>query len=139
MAETILLARQESLELVNRFFDSKEKELLRKVEADQKRLGLHNENRMESLLNVISRDVNSLFGSVQDLNSQNFLESFHRIRTQILANSIQTQKDISDELEKNENYQTNITINSSFISDFKFCLEKSINLAFGEKKNLKIT
>jgi hypothetical protein len=34
MAETILLARQESLELVNRFFDSKEKELLRKVEAD---------------------------------------------------------------------------------------------------------
>jgi len=77
---------------------------------------------MESLLNAISRDVNSLFGSVQDLNSQNFLESFHRIRTQILANSIQTQKDISDELEKNENYDTNVSINPSFFADFKFCL-----------------
>jgi hypothetical protein len=56
---------------------------------------------MESLLNLISRDVNTLFGSAQDLNSQTFLESFHRIRTQVLGNSMQTQKDIAGELDKN--------------------------------------
>lgn len=35
-------ARQEALDFVNRFFDVKEKEIMRKVEADEKKLGLHN-------------------------------------------------------------------------------------------------
>lgn len=68
---------------------------MRKIESDEKKLGLHNENRMETLINVVSRDVNSLFLAAQELNSQNFLENFNRIRTQVLANSLQTQKDIS--------------------------------------------
>lgn len=97
----VLQARHDTLDFVNRFFDNKEKELLRKVEADEKKAGLHNENRMESLLNIISRDVNTLFASAQDLNSQTFLESFHRIRTQVLGNSLQTQREISAELDKN--------------------------------------
>ena len=59
-------------------------------------MGLHNENRMESLLNVISRDINSLFASAQDLNSQAFLESFHRIRTQTLVNSAKTYREVED-------------------------------------------
>lgn len=69
----VLQARHDTLDFVNRFFDNKEKELLRKIEADEKKAGLHNENRMESLLNIISRDVNTLFASAQDLNSQTFL------------------------------------------------------------------
>jgi hypothetical protein len=56
---------------------------------------------METLLNVISRDVNGLFSAAQDLNSQDFLESFNRIRTQVITNSLQTEKDISEELDKN--------------------------------------
>lgn len=71
------------------------------MEADEKKLGLHNENRMDALLNIISRDVNGLFAAAQDLNSQDFLESFHRIRTQVIANSLQTERDISEELDKN--------------------------------------
>ena len=51
----------------------REKEIFRKIEADEKKLGLHNENRMDSLLNIISRDINSLFSAAQDLNSQDFL------------------------------------------------------------------
>lgn len=47
---------------------------------------------METLMNMISRDVNSLFAAAQDLNSQNFLENFNRIRTQVVANSLQTQR-----------------------------------------------
>lgn len=88
--EVIIQARHETLDFVNRFFDAKEKEVLRKMEADEKKLGLHNENRMDALLNIISRDVNGLFAAAQDLNSQDFLESFHRIRTQVIANSLQT-------------------------------------------------
>jgi hypothetical protein len=92
IAATISQARQEALDFVNRFFDAKEKEIMRKLEADEKKLGLHNENRMDSLNNSISRDINSLFVAAQDLNSTSFLESFHRIRTQVLANSLQTQR-----------------------------------------------
>lgn len=89
---------------------------------------------MESLLNLISRDVNTLFASAQDLNSQTFLESFHRIRTQVLGNSLQTQKDISCELDKNEGYETSISINSSFLNEVKSALERSIAVFFGEKR-----
>jgi hypothetical protein len=118
----VLQARHDTLDFVNRFFDSKEKGLLRKVEADEKKAGLHNENRMESLLNVISRDVNTLFASAQDFNSQTFLESFHRIRTQVLGNSLQTQREISAELDKNEAYETNISISPVYIADIKSAL-----------------
>jgi hypothetical protein len=38
----ILQARHDTLDFVNRFYDAKEKELLRKVEADEKKVGLHN-------------------------------------------------------------------------------------------------
>ena len=89
---------------------------------------------MESLLNIISRDVNTLFASAQDLNSQTFLESFHRIRTQVLGNSLQTQREISGELDKNEAYETSISINPTYISDIKCVLERSISMVFGEKK-----
>lgn len=85
-------------------------------------------------MNLISRDVNTLFASAQDLNSQTFLESFHRIRTQVLGNSLQTQKDISGELDKNEGYETSISINSSFLSEVKNALERSIAVVFGEKR-----
>ena len=94
--DTIAQAKQETLDFVNRYFDAKEKDIMRKVEADEKKLGLHNENRMDTLNNLISRDINNLFAAAQDLNSANFLESFHRIRTQVLANSLQTQLEISD-------------------------------------------
>lgn len=104
------------------------------MEADEKKAGLHNENRMESLLNIISRDVNTLFASAQDLNSQTFLESFHRIRTQVLGNSLQTQREISAELDKNEAYETNISISPLYIADIKNALERSISMIFGEKK-----
>jgi hypothetical protein len=77
---------------------------------------------MESLLNIISRDVNTLFASAQDLNSQTFLESFHRIRTQVLGNSLQTQREISAELEKNEAYETSISITPLYIADIKNAL-----------------
>jgi hypothetical protein len=77
---------------------------------------------MESLLNLIFRDVNTLFASAQDLNSQTFLESFHRIRTQVLGNSLQTQREIANELDKNENYETKISINPSYINEVKNCL-----------------
>ena len=77
---------------MNRFYEGKEKEIQRRMEADEKKLGLHNENRMETLMNMISRDVNCLFAAAQELNSQNFLENFNRIRTQVLSNSQQTQR-----------------------------------------------
>lgn len=77
---------------MNRFYEAKEKELLRNIEAEEKKQGLHSENRMDTLLNIISRDINSLFLAAQELNSQNFLESFHRIKSQVLSNSLQTQR-----------------------------------------------
>lgn len=42
ISEVVLQARHDTLDFVNRFFDNKEKELLRKVEADEKKAGLHN-------------------------------------------------------------------------------------------------
>lgn len=107
--------------------------MLRKVEADEKKLGLHNENRMESLMNMASRDVNSLFAAAQDLNSQNFLENFNRIRTQVLANSQQTQKEISEELYKNENYDVTLNVNPAFLNDIKIGLERSITLIWDDR------
>lgn len=77
---------------------------------------------MDTLLNLISRDISNLFAAAQDLNSQNFLENFHRIRTQVLANSMQTQKDISEELDKNEDYEVSLSINPVYINDVKSAL-----------------
>jgi hypothetical protein len=134
VGECVAQARLEAQECVNRYFDAREKELLRKVEADEKKAGLHNENRLDALNNLISRDVSVLFEAAQDLNSQNFLESFHRIRTQILANSLQTQREISDELDKNEAYETVVTANPQFIAEIRAALDKSITLMFGEKR-----
>lgn len=42
ITEIVSQARNETLDFVNRFFDAKEKEVLRKIEADEKKLGLHN-------------------------------------------------------------------------------------------------
>ena len=42
ISELIGQARQETLDFVNKFFDAKEKEVMRKVESDEKKLGLHN-------------------------------------------------------------------------------------------------
>lgn len=127
------MTRRDALAFVNQFYDAKEKEVLRKVEADEKKLGLHNENRMESLMNMASRDVNSLFAAAQDLNSQNFLENFNRIRTQVLANSQQTQKEISEELYKNENYDVTLNVNPAFLNDIKIGLERSITLIWDDR------
>lgn len=134
VSDCVSQARGEAQECVNRYFDAREKELLRKVEADEKKAGLHNENRMDALTNLISRDVSVLFEAAQELNSQNFLESFHRIRTQILANSLQTQRDISEELDKNEAYETVVTLNPQFVAEIRAALDKSITLMFGEKR-----
>ena len=71
---------------------------------------------MDTLLNLISRDINSLFMAAQELNSQNFLESFHRIKSQILTNALQTQKEIGEELTKNEIFEFNLTINPLYIN-----------------------
>jgi hypothetical protein len=38
----VIQARHETLDFVNRFFDAKERDILRKMEADEKKLGLHN-------------------------------------------------------------------------------------------------
>lgn len=88
-------------------------------------------------MNMISRDVNSLFAAAQDLNSQNFLENFNRIRTQVVANSLQTQRQISEELDKNENYEVTLSINAIYINDIKSGLEKSISLVYDERTTSK--
>lgn len=88
---------------------------------------------MESLMNMASRDVNSLFAAAQDLNSQNFLENFNRIRTQVLANSQQTQKEISEELYKNENYDVTLNVNPAFLNDIKIGLDRSITLIWDDR------
>lgn len=41
LQDVIIQARHETLDFVNKFFDAKERELLRKMEADEKKLGLH--------------------------------------------------------------------------------------------------
>lgn len=71
--DTIHTAKQETLDFVNRFFDEKEKDITRRIEAEQKKQGLHNENRMDTLNNTISRDINALYAAATDLNSNNFL------------------------------------------------------------------
>jgi len=83
---------------------------------------------------MISRDVNSLFAAASDLNSQNFLENFNRIRTQVLSNSMITQKEVSEELDKNESYDVNLSINPIYINDIKSGLEKSIQMLSDDKK-----
>lgn len=95
LEETVEQARKESIDFVNKFFDFKLKDFLRKIEAEEKKVGLHSENRMDSLLNLITRDLNTLFSAAQELNSQNFLESYQRIKMQVLGNSLETQKEIS--------------------------------------------
>ena len=42
VSDLISQARQETLDFVNKFYDGKEKEIQRKMEADEKKLGLHN-------------------------------------------------------------------------------------------------
>ena len=45
-----------------------------------------------------------------------------------------TQKEVSDELDKNENYDVNLSINPIYINDIKCGLEKSIQMVYDEKK-----
>ena len=139
VSEVVAQARNETIEFVNRFYEAKEKELLRNIEVEEKKHGLHNENRMDTLLNIISRDINALFLAAQELNSQNFLESFHRVRSQILSNSLQTQREISEELSKNESFEHTLTINPLFINQVKNALESSLNHSASGKIEQKMT
>lgn len=58
-------------------------------------MGLHSEARMESLMNSLNRETSLLITSAQELNSQNFLESYQRIKTQTLMNATKLEEEIS--------------------------------------------
>ncbi len=57
------------------------------MEQEEKKLGLHGEGRMDSLMNNLNREVGTLLMAAQELNSHNFLESYQRIKTQTLVNA----------------------------------------------------
>ena len=58
-------------------------------------MGLHSEARMESLMNSLNRETSLLITSAQELNSQNFLESYQRIKTQTLFNASKLEEEIA--------------------------------------------
>jgi hypothetical protein len=58
-------------------------------------MGLHSEARMESLMNSLNRETSLLITSAQELNSQNFLESYQRIKKQTLMNATKLEEEIS--------------------------------------------
>jgi hypothetical protein len=75
-------------------------------------MGLHSEARMESLMNSLNRETSLLITSAQELNSQNFLESYQRIKTQTLMNATKLEEEISRELDRNEDFETIINSNN---------------------------
>ena len=71
------------------------------MENEEKKLGLHSEARMQSLMNSLTRETSGLITASQELNSQNFLESYQRVNSQTLTNAKKLQDEVSDELERN--------------------------------------
>jgi hypothetical protein len=69
---------------------------------------------MESLMNSLNRETSLLITSAQELNSQNFLESYQRIKTQTLTNATKLEEEISRELDRNEDFETIINSNNEF-------------------------
>jgi hypothetical protein len=78
-------------------------------------MGLHSEARMESLMNSLNRETSLLITSAQELNSQNFLESYQRIKKQTLMNVTKLEEEISRELDRNEDFETIINSNNEFV------------------------
>jgi hypothetical protein len=78
-------------------------------------MGLHSEARMESLMNSLNRETSLLITSAQELNSQNFLESYQRIKKQTLMNATKLEEEISRELDRNEDFETIINSNNEFV------------------------
>jgi hypothetical protein len=70
---------------------------------------------MESLMNSLNRETSLLITSAQELNSQNFLESYQRIKTQTLTNATKLEEEISRELDRNEDFETIINSNNEFV------------------------
>jgi hypothetical protein len=70
---------------------------------------------MESLMNSLNRETSLLITSAQELNSQNFLESYQRIKTQTLTNATKLEEEISRELNRNEDFETIINSNNEFV------------------------
>lgn len=55
-----------------------------------------------------------------------------------MANTTQTQREISEELDKNENFDVSISINPIYINEVKAGLEKSLTMIWDERKfNMK--
>lgn len=75
--------------------------MIRETEVQEKQTGLHCENRLESLINTISRETSILLSASEDITSNNFLESLPRIKTQTLANAQTLHHEIDSELTEN--------------------------------------
>jgi len=67
------MAKDEVSLLLGNYFEDKEKNMLREIESEEKKLGLHCESRLESLNSYISREVSTLVSAAQELSSNNFL------------------------------------------------------------------
>jgi hypothetical protein len=52
-------------------------------------------------MNSLTRETSGLITASQELNSQNFLESYQRVNSQTLTNAKKLQDEVSDELERN--------------------------------------
>jgi hypothetical protein len=85
---------------------------------------------MESLMNSLNRETSLLITSAQELNSQNFLESYQRIKTQTLTNATKLEEEISRELNRNEDFETIINSNNEFVQGIFNVLEQSLQLTF---------
>ena len=66
-------------------------------------------------MNSLNRETSLLITSAQELNSQNFLESYQRIKTQTLTNATKLEEEISRELNRNEDFETIINSNNEFV------------------------
>ncbi len=81
-------------------------------------------------MNSLNRETSLLITSAQELNSQNFLESYQRIKTQTLTNATKLEEEISRELNRNEDFETIINSNNEFVQGIFNVLEQSLQLTF---------
>ena len=86
--------------MVNTHFDAVSQHYEDTILAESKKCGFHNEYRLESLNNVLGKEISNLVSHAQELNN-NFLKSVKRVKTEVLANSQLVHEKIVRELEAN--------------------------------------
>lgn len=87
--------------MIDNFYVGKEEELLKQIDAQDKKNQLHCEYRLTVLKNQITKEVSEVIRASQEIDEYNFLHELPRIKNQTLRNAEQVCKQIQDEVVRN--------------------------------------